>query len=356
MNRDARAPIEEQMVRDMGADISVVVPNYNHATLLPLAVASLQAQSLSPLEIVIVDDGSTDNSPAVIDSLAASDARIRVIKCASNQGAIAAINLGVRQAQGRFLALVAADDIVEPNLLEVLRSALSAEPGAAFASAEVQLIDLQGRRLGFRPPARPSSIVRHFGPDQVAALLRRIDNFIMTGAALFDRRLFVDAGLLRPELGSLADGYAARRLALRHGFVFVPEILAWWRINPSGLSREAATQVASAEAIARAARNAFDSDPVFPPIYAKRFESRWRFAVLRLALENPRTAANAVAHFSPGPRALTWLFCAMAKQGRPGRLAALAWATAWYRPSSLLAIMATSVARWRDGRSRPSGR
>jgi glycosyltransferase involved in cell wall biosynthesis len=346
MTNSARATANG-LGREGTADISVVVPNYNHAALLPEAIASLRAQTLSPIEIIIVDDGSTDDSSAVIDGLAATDLRIRVIKLDSNRGAIAAINIGVGEARGRFLAMVAADDITQPDLFEVLHAALSVAPGAALASAEVKLIDMQGAGLGYRPPARPSFATRHFNPAETAALLRRIDNFILTGATLFDRRLLVEAGSLRPDLGSLADGYAAKQLALRHGFVFVPKVLAQWRINPAGLSRGTATQLESADALTRIATTAFASDPAFPATYAKSFESRWRFAVLRLALADPRATAKVIAHFSPGPRVLRKLFCSLAMFGRPGRCAALAWATLWYRPTSPMAVLMTHLARRR---------
>jgi hypothetical protein len=329
--------------------VSVVVPNYNHARLLPTAIASLQSQTMAPWEIIIVDDGSTDESLAVIDRLASADHRIRALKLASNQGAIAAINVGIAQARGQYLAMVAADDCVEANLIEVLHIALSGAPGAAFASAEVKLVDLErGSCLGYRPPARPSFVARYFNPDQTALLLQRIDNFILTGAALFDRRLLVESGGLRPELGSLADGYAARRLALRHGFVFVPKVLAQWRISAGGLSRGTATQLDRANALTEAATAAFASDPVFPATYARKFQARWRFAVLRLALDSPGQAVDIISHFSPGPRAIRKHFKSVALFGYPGRLAALAWATLWYRPTSIPAVVLTHLSRLRE--------
>jgi hypothetical protein len=329
--------------------VSVVVPNYNHAAVLPTAITSLQSQTLAPWEIIIVDDGSTDDSVAVIDRLADADHRIRVIKLASNQGAIVAINVGIDHARGQYIAMVAADDFVEANLIEVLHAALSAAPGAAFASGEVKLVDLlRGSCLGYRPPARPSFVSRYFNPTQAASLLRRIDNFILTGAALFERRLLVESGGLRPELGSLADGYVARRLALHHGFVFVPKVLAQWRISAAGLSRGTATQVDRADALTQAATTAFAADSVFPATYARKFEARWRFAVLRLALDDPGQAVDVISHFSPGPDLLRRHFKSVALFGYPGRLAALAWATLWYRPTSLSAVMLTHLSRLRE--------
>jgi glycosyltransferase involved in cell wall biosynthesis len=292
---------------------------------------------------------STDHSVAVIDRLATSDQRIRSIKLASNQGAIAAINIGIGEARGQYLAMVAADDFVEANLIEILHAALLAAPGAAFASGEVKVVDLaRGIHLGYRPPARPSFVERYFSSNQTASLLKRIDNFKLTGAALFDRHMLVESGGLRPELGALADGYIARKLALRYGFVFVPKVLAQWRISAAGLSRGTATRLDRADALTRAATAAFADDPIFPASYAKKFAARWHFAVLRLALDNPGQGVDVISHFSPGPRVLRKHFKSVAMAGYPGRFAALAWATLWYRPTSLSAVILTYLARLRE--------
>jgi len=72
------------------ATVGAVVPNYNHARLIPEAIAALQAQTRPFDEIVVVDDGSTDDSIAVITRLAEADPRIRLIPHERNQGAVAA--------------------------------------------------------------------------------------------------------------------------------------------------------------------------------------------------------------------------------------------------------------------------
>src|SRR5262249_17297263 len=80
--------------RRQGAPVSVILPNYNHGSLLPRSLGALAQQSVAPQEILVVDDGSTDNSVAVIEAYRRRCDRIRLIRHATNQGAFAAVRTG----------------------------------------------------------------------------------------------------------------------------------------------------------------------------------------------------------------------------------------------------------------------
>ena len=329
--------------------ISVVVPNFNHGDRLPAAIAALLGQSRPPDEIIIVDDGSTDASRDVIDGLARNDNRICVAIHSENRGAVAAMNTGLEMVTGSHVALVAADDLTRENLFERLAEALTSAPDAAFASAEVALADRNGTVRGIRPPARPSQVARYHGADEVRRFLRGMDNFVLTGAALFRSDLLLAAGPLREDLGSFADGFMVRKLALRHGFVFVPEVLAEWRVDPGGFSRATASDPARADALLHAAMSAITADSDFPSGYAARFADRWRFGVLRLALEGEGSSPM-IAHYAPGPRAARGMFCQLARGGAVARLTANVWMTMAYRPTSFVRLLKTLMIRRRSVR------
>ncbi len=91
--------------------ISVIMPAYNCAPDLGEAVASVQAQTCTDWELIIVDDASTDHSFAVAAALAAKDARIKVVQLAQNGGAAVARNTAIRLARGRYIAFLDADDL-----------------------------------------------------------------------------------------------------------------------------------------------------------------------------------------------------------------------------------------------------
>ncbi len=103
--------------------ISVVIPVYNCGPYLDVCLDSLEAQTLQNWEAILVDDGSTDDSPARCDAWAAREPRVRVIH-QPNRGVSAARNAGIEAAQGRYLAFVDADDRVEPTFLAVLLKTL----------------------------------------------------------------------------------------------------------------------------------------------------------------------------------------------------------------------------------------
>lgn len=103
--------------------ISVIVPVYNVAAYLPQCVESILSQDYTNLEVILIDDGSTDNSGAICDEFAQKDSRIRVIH-QKNGGAAAAKNAGLRIATGEYLSFVDSDDFLEPGaysyMVEVL--------------------------------------------------------------------------------------------------------------------------------------------------------------------------------------------------------------------------------------------
>ena len=102
--------------------LSVIVPVYNAALTLPGCVQAVLAQSWGNLELILVNDGSSDDSGNLCDWAAASDARVRVLH-QENQGVSAARNLALSQAKGSYITFLDADDIVPPDYLEILYDA-----------------------------------------------------------------------------------------------------------------------------------------------------------------------------------------------------------------------------------------
>lgn len=98
--------------------VSVVIPAYNCAAFIETTLATVSAQRIEALEIVVVDDASTDATVEVLERLAASEPRLVILKQAVNSGQGACRNLGVRSARGRYIAFLDSDDIWLPEKLE----------------------------------------------------------------------------------------------------------------------------------------------------------------------------------------------------------------------------------------------
>lgn len=328
--------------------LTALLPNYNHGAFIGRAIAALLAQTRPPDEIVIVDDASTDNSVQAIENIIAlQGSRIRLIRHSENQGAIAALNRGLREALGTYVYFGSADDVTHPNLFETMLTLLERHPAAALACGETRLVDLAGRQIGLRPAVLPLWKGGFIRPEETRKLLATTDHWILTGAAVFRRRPLIEAGGFDAKFGSFADGYAVRRLALLDGFCFAREVVADWRIDPGGYSRSSAGNPEASLQLIQLARQSMAADSVFPDWYPDLFERRWRFAVSRLALE--AEPANVAVLEKVGARNGFDRFCIFALlRLRPralSRLAALAWLTFRYRPVSLVHLATTQLAR-----------
>lgn len=113
--------------------ISVIIPVYNAERYLPTCIESLQAQSMGDLELLLVNDGSTDSSKAICDRYAAQDRRIRVFDC-PNRGVSSARNLGLDQARGEFVVFMDSDDWVVPEHLQQFIDSGIGEDGIVFTN------------------------------------------------------------------------------------------------------------------------------------------------------------------------------------------------------------------------------
>jgi hypothetical protein len=137
------------------ADIDVLIPVYNAASTLELALASITAQTFRDIRIVIVDDGSEDDSPKILSAWAARDQRIEIVR-RPNGGIVAALNTGLEQCSATYLARFDADDIAFPNRLEWQRNYLKANRACVGVGCAVQHIDEHGARIhGLPQPGAP---------------------------------------------------------------------------------------------------------------------------------------------------------------------------------------------------------
>ncbi|MDR6987270.1 glycosyltransferase involved in cell wall biosynthesis [Paenarthrobacter nitroguajacolicus] len=130
------------------ASVSVVVPCYNYGHYLPEAVASALSQDGVDVEVIVVDDASTDGSAAVAWRLASEDPRITVVLHESNQGHIATYNDGLSRARGRYVTLLSADDVIAPGALSRAAALMEANP-------RVGMVYGLPRDFTERPPAVP---------------------------------------------------------------------------------------------------------------------------------------------------------------------------------------------------------
>lgn len=210
--------------------LSVVVPVYDVEAYLPAALDSVLAQTHENLQVVVVDDGSTDGSGAVADAYAARDPRVLVVHT-ENRGLGAARNEGVRHATGDLLAFADSDDVVPPGAYPVLVRELT-RTGADFATGSVARLD--GDTVSELP------WMRRLHKDRLALPIEQHPELlgdVFAWNKLFRRPFWDGAELAWPEgiryedqPTTTAAYVRARRVAI------VPEVVYHWRIRHDGSS------------------------------------------------------------------------------------------------------------------------
>ncbi|QND70343.1 glycosyltransferase family 2 protein [Tardiphaga robiniae] len=335
----------DQLVEERSPRLSVVMPNFNHGAVIGNAIRALVAQVPPADEIIVVDDGSTDDSLAVLEGLAQAYASLRIVSLPRNGGAIAALNRGLHEARGTYVYFGAADDLTLPGLFGAMLDGLTRYPEASFACCEAIVHDVETGERSPRPPVRPSYSGAFLAPAAVASTLLHIDNWILTGTVVVRRDAMLAAGGFDAKLGAFADSFVFRRLSLQTGCYFAPVRGLIWRASAGGLSRSQAADPAAAMQMIAAAQEQMRRDPVFPTWYPAVFERRWRFAIGRIAaLARPMNRVM-LAHLGRGPLGRTILTSAAALGGSVGSFTALAWLTLQERPTSFSGLLRTRLAR-----------
>jgi glycosyltransferase involved in cell wall biosynthesis len=327
--------------------LSVVLPNYNHGKSIGHALQALRRQDRAADEIIVVDDGSTDDSRDVIALFAAKTASIRLLVNVRNEGVIPALIRGLEAAGGRYVYFAAADDWVMPGFLKLAIETLEAHPALGLFCGEAVLVDGRSNEpFGVRPAVRPLHHAGPVSPERARRLLKRTDNWILTGSSVFRRDAVMRAGGFDQQLGSFADGFLARKIALSRGFYYAPQVVAAWVVFSDSVSRTTALDPARARQALEAVPARLAADPVFPKWYPRVFQNRWRFATSRLALDaKPIDYAllSTMGVRSRLDRIVLATLCPRLPQ-KLARLTALAWLWFRLRPTTLTGLVRTASA------------
>ncbi|BAB50208.1 trifunctional glycosyltransferase/class I SAM-dependent methyltransferase/polysaccharide deacetylase [Mesorhizobium japonicum] len=229
--------------------VSIVVPAHNAEATLARALDCLLDQEIVDWEAVIVDDASTDRTPAIIAGYVEHDARFRTLR-SSTSSAAGARNSGISTARGHWLMFLDADDWVDASFLAKMLAALKAAPDAVAAYCGSRRVMPDGELT-------PSSISTEVAIQPFETFARQCA--IRTHALLVDREAIVGLGGFDVSLRTCENWDLWQRLAhLGKRWVMVDEPLAFYRVSPNSLSRNSTQMLADAEiVIARG----FSADP-----------------------------------------------------------------------------------------------
>ncbi len=205
------------------AKISAILPNYNMAEFLQRSLRSLLVQSVPFYEIIVVDDGSTDESLAVIHKIKDKYPRVRLIRHEKNKGVNAALNTGLLQATGDYVMLCAADDYYGTNVVEKAQEVINLFPGIGIicGDAVVERFDLTlpfYRMLPFPPN-------QYLSPDDFRKLANKgYVGFNGGGGMLMKREAVLAAGMMHDRSKWHSDWILYFVIAFRHGIYYVNDV------------------------------------------------------------------------------------------------------------------------------------
>jgi glycosyltransferase involved in cell wall biosynthesis len=245
--------------------VSVVVPTFNRAHLLPRVVESVLRQTYEAVEVVIVDDGSADGTPGLLEALAAEHGdRLRYVR-QENAGCAAAINHGIEIARGELVAFIGSDDEWAPTAAETLVTALLGSPDAALVYSPAVEVFAGGTERVFEPVAA--------GVPESFATAHFMNTNLRSGAFLFRRDVVAEVGGLDESLRHNEDSDFVQRVAIVCSAAYSPVPTVRVHHHEENKSSD---RVAITRALLQSARSVLSQYPDFALTLGSRADARIR--------------------------------------------------------------------------------
>lgn len=242
--------------------VSVVITCYNHAAYLPEAIDSALAQTYDDVEVVVVDDGSTDSTPEI-----ATDYRnVRYVR-QHNQGLSAARNAGLAASTGEYVIFLDADDRLLPNAAADGMACFEAQPDACCVFGSHRRVDRDGA---------PLEVVRHGLEGAVSyETLLKGNRVGMHAAVMYRRSALLESGGFDPALPACEDYELLLRLARRGPLHAHDRSVADYRIHDSNMSGDARLMLEAVMSVLESQRPFVDHDPTLKRALARGFRN-WK--------------------------------------------------------------------------------
>ena len=218
------------MTEQKRPEISIIVPVYKVEKYLNECIDSILAQTFTDFELILVDDGSPDNCPALCDAAAAKDSRIRVIH-KPNGGVSTARNAGLDAVRGNWISFIDPDDSIDKTYLEKMHRA-AVQSGAEVASCNVLYLEADGSRSNYQDtPLRNEVISREEAIHRI-----RLTPLVQAATRLHRRDVLAD---LRFPVGKNYEDAFTTPEVLEHtnSVACVEDVLYHYRFNPEGIMR-----------------------------------------------------------------------------------------------------------------------
>jgi glycosyltransferase involved in cell wall biosynthesis len=208
--------------------VTIAVPVYNGADYIEAAVHSACAQTFADIEILVVDNDSTDDTVARVDAIAQTDPRVRLVRNETNVGMTGNFNRCLELAAGEYVKFLCADDLLDPDCTQRMLDAMLGAPGVAIVSCARRLIDPSGAPLG---EARHVSKPRRLAGDAALRTIFHVKNLAGEPTAVLFRRDRAARGF-DPAYGQALDVEMWFHLLGGGDLLLLPDVLCAIRIHP----------------------------------------------------------------------------------------------------------------------------
>ncbi|MFT3807423.1 glycosyltransferase family 2 protein [Arenimonas sp.] len=202
--------------------VSVVMSVYNDVERVESAVRGILGQTLRELELIVIDDGSSDGSGELLDRLANEDPRLRVIH-QQNAGLTRSLVLGCNEARGEFIARQDSDDWSHPSRLEEQAKLLESDARVGFVSCTTQYVGPDDEHLSITSrPSDPETATRGLlGPERLGPPAH--------GSVMFRKTLYDEVGGYRPEFHFAQDSDLWLRMGMKSRIAYLPDVRYTYR-------------------------------------------------------------------------------------------------------------------------------
>ena len=266
--------------------ISVVIPAYNAGPYINAAIDSVLGQTLPPLEIIVIDDGSTDDTCEMINIFGG------LVKYVfqENQGISGARNTGIRLACGEWIALLDADDVWHRQKLEIQSAILESHPTIGLLATELYTMDIDGVPLSEPPPARITS----FGLETISLLQLIEQSRFGANTVIFKKTLSESLGGFSTQIRASEDMLMWWMIAAQKQILKIDAKLVGYRIHSSSVSFQYQLMANNKK---KAARLAFESIIPLKNSFRLRCTARERlFFEASVELESDRQKLFSLTH------------------------------------------------------------
>jgi glycosyltransferase involved in cell wall biosynthesis len=213
--------------------VSVIIPNYNYGKYLPKAIDSVLSQTYSNLEVVVVNNGSTDDS---LEVLMGYEGKVKLVD-QSNHGQSGARNSGLKHAKGDYLAFLDADDYWHPTKIEKQVSLLSSDVELVYCGISI-FLESENRLVSLQYPQYHGECSQNFVTKPGVSIVLSGES-----TAIFTRNLLEKVGIFDAELNSAAGWDFFRRCSKYTEFDFVAEPLTYYRVHDSNMSNSSKNNI-----------------------------------------------------------------------------------------------------------------